>query len=101
MALTHRFFSTRAFPKRVALNRVHLMASNPFIRLGAERSAMRCIGQAMQRTRCAAMTYPKGRALFPAGYVARRLWYMYHGATRALSAEKIAPVKWVAVTEIW
>jgi len=29
------------------------------------------------------------------------LWYMYHGATRALPAEKIAPVKWVAVTEIW
>jgi len=26
---------------------------------------------------------------------------MYHGATRALPAEKIAPVKWVAVTEIW
>ncbi len=47
------------------------------------------------------MTHPKGRALFPAGYVARRLWYMYHGATRALLAEKIAPVKWVAVTDIW
>ncbi len=46
------------------------------------------------------MTHPKGRALFPAGYVARRLWYMYHGATRALPAEKIAPVKWDAVTEI-
>ena len=29
------------------------------------------------------------------------LWYMYHGATRALPTEKIAPVKWVAVTEIW
>ena len=29
------------------------------------------------------------------------LWYMYHGATRAFPAEKIAPVKWVAVTEIW
>jgi len=26
---------------------------------------------------------------------------LYHGATRALPAEKIAPVKWVAVTEIW
>jgi len=26
---------------------------------------------------------------------------MYHGATRALPAEKIAPVKWLAVTEIW
>ncbi len=47
------------------------------------------------------MTHPKGRALFPASYVARRLWYTYHGATRALLAEKIAPVKWVAVTEIW
>ncbi len=47
------------------------------------------------------MTHPKGRAVFPAGYVARRLWYMYHGATRALPAEKIAPVKWVAVAEIW
>ncbi len=47
------------------------------------------------------MTHPKGRALFPASRVARRLWYQYHGATRALLAEKIAPVKWVAVTEIW
>jgi len=26
---------------------------------------------------------------------------MYLGATCALLAEKIAPVKWVAVTEIW
>ncbi len=46
-------------------------------------------------------THPMGRALFPAGYVARRLWYMYHGATRALPEEKIAPVKWLAVTDIW
>jgi len=29
------------------------------------------------------------------------LWYMYHGATCALLAEKIAPVKCVAVTDIW
>ncbi len=47
------------------------------------------------------MTHPKGRTLFPASYVAHRLWYTCHGATRALPAEKIAPVKWVAVTEIW
>jgi len=47
------------------------------------------------------MTHPQGRALFSASYVARRLWYSYHGATRALLAEKIAPVKWVAITEIW
>ncbi len=44
---------------------------------------------------------PGGPGAFSAGYVARRLWYMYHGATRALPAEKIAPVKWVAVTGIW
>ena len=69
-------------------------------RRGAQRDAGR-IGQALQRTRWTAMTHPKGRALFSASYVARRLWYKYHGATRALPAEKIAPVKWVAVTKIW
>ncbi len=47
------------------------------------------------------MSHLKGRALFPASSVARRLWYTYHRATRALLAEKIAPVKWVAITEIW
>ncbi len=41
------------------------------------------------------------QALFPACCVARRLWYTYHGATPALPAENIAPVKRVAVTEIW
>jgi len=69
-------------------------------RRGAQRDAGR-IGQAMQRTRWAAMTHPEGRALFPASYVARRLWYMNHGATRALPPETIAPVKWLAVAEIW
>ena len=44
---------------------------------------------------------PERPGAFAASRVARRLWYTYHGATRALLAEKIAPVKWVAVTEIW
>jgi hypothetical protein len=39
------------------------------------------------------MIHPKGRPLFLASSVARRLWYTYHCAARAFLAGKIAPVK--------
>jgi len=39
--------------------------------------------------------------LLPASCVARRLWYAYHGATRAYLADKINPVKWAIINCRW
>jgi hypothetical protein len=47
------------------------------------------------------MIHPQGRALFPASFVARCLWYTYHRAARALLAGKSVPVKYVSINESW
>ncbi len=43
----------------------------------------------------------KGRALFFASGVARRLRYPHRGATRSYLATKIAAVKWVNIKDGW
>jgi len=45
----------------------HLMEPNPFSPAGAVRRAMRCIGQAPQRTGWTYLAHLKGRFLAPAG----------------------------------
>ena len=68
-----------------------------------ERAGADYLGNALEQLVCVRTDAgcSKGRAIFPASSVARRSWYTYHRATRASLAEKIAPVRWVAITEIW
>ena len=69
--------------------------------VGAVRSAMPGTGQAPQRPRRPDTPHPQGWALLAASRVARRLLYLHNGATRALLAVKIVPVKWVNSYDLW
>ena len=51
--------------ERVAPNRIHLMESNPFTRLGAARGAMWCIGREPERRRWTDLAHHRAESASP------------------------------------